>query len=42
VPALLKALHVEAAITIGDDDYDDLFIVIPQKDGRPVLVRLKY
>jgi broad specificity phosphatase PhoE len=42
VPALLKALHVDAAITIGEDDYDDLFIVIPQKDGRPGLVRLKY
>jgi broad specificity phosphatase PhoE len=42
IPALLKALHVEAAITIGDDQYDNLFIVVPQKEGRPVLLRLKY
>jgi broad specificity phosphatase PhoE len=42
VPALLKALHVDAAIAIADDEYDNLFIVVPGKDGRPVLVRLKY
>jgi broad specificity phosphatase PhoE len=46
VPALLNALHVDAAvaaaITIADTDYDNLFIVIPQKEGRPVLLRLKY
>jgi broad specificity phosphatase PhoE len=42
VPALLRALHVDATVTIGDNDYDNLFIVIPQKEGRPVLLRLKY
>ena len=42
VPALLRALHVDASITIADEDYDNLFIVVPQKDGRPVLLRLKY
>ena len=42
VPALLKALHVDAAISIADADYDNLFIVVPQKEGRPVLLRLKY
>ena len=42
VPALLTALGVEAAVTIGEDDYDNLFIVVPQKEGRPVLLRLKY
>jgi len=42
VPALLGALHVDASITIADDDYDNLFIVVPQKEGRPVLLRLKY
>ncbi len=42
VPALLRALHVDAAVAIGDNDYDNLFIVIPQKEGRPVLLRLKY
>jgi phosphohistidine phosphatase SixA len=42
VPALLKALHVDATITIADDEYDNLFIVVPEKEGRPVLLRLKY
>jgi broad specificity phosphatase PhoE len=42
VPALLRALHVSESVTVSDDDYDDLFIVVPQKDGRPVLLRLKY
>jgi broad specificity phosphatase PhoE len=42
LPALLRALKVDATITIADDDYDNLFIVVPQKDGRPVLLRLKY
>jgi broad specificity phosphatase PhoE len=42
VPALLRALHVDASIAIADDDYDNLFIVVPQKEGRPVLLRLKY
>ena len=42
VPALLGARQVEASITIADEDYDNLFIVVPQKEGRPVLLRLKY
>ena len=42
VPALLRTLQVDASIVIGDDDYDNLFIVVPQKEGRPVLLRLKY
>jgi hypothetical protein len=42
VPALLVALHVDTAVAIADSDYDNLFIVVPQKEGRPVLLRLKY
>ena len=42
VPAVVRALHVDAAITLTEDDYDNLFIIIPQKEGRPVLLRLKY
>jgi broad specificity phosphatase PhoE len=42
VPALLRVLGVDAAITIGDSDYDNLFIVVPRREGRPVLLRLKY
>ncbi len=42
LPALLHALHVEPPITIADDAYDNLFIVVLPRDGRPVLLRLKY
>jgi broad specificity phosphatase PhoE len=42
VPALLRDLHVDPAINISDDDYSNLFIVIPRKEERPVLLRLKY
>jgi len=42
VPALLRALHVDAVATIPDAEYDNLFIIFPQKEGRPVLLRLKY
>ena len=42
LPALLHALHVEPPITIADDEYDNLFIVVFPRDGRPVLLRLKY
>jgi hypothetical protein len=42
VPALLRALHVAETISVPDDEYDNLFIVFPQKEGRPVLLRLKY
>ena len=42
LPALLHALRVEPPITIADDEYDNLFIVVFPRDGRPVLLRLKY
>jgi broad specificity phosphatase PhoE len=42
LPALLHALHVEPPITIADDAYDNLFIVVFRQAGRPVLLRLKY
>ena len=42
LPALLHALHVEPPIAIADDAYDNLFIVVFQNDGRPLLLRLKY
>ena len=42
LPALLRALHVEPPITIADDAYDNLFIVVFRNDGRPLLLRLKY
>jgi broad specificity phosphatase PhoE len=42
VPDLLRALRVTTPITIGDDEYDNLFVVVPKKDASPVLLRLKY
>jgi broad specificity phosphatase PhoE len=41
VPALLRALGCVEPITIGPDEYDDLFVVIPR--GKPAtLIRLRY
>jgi phosphohistidine phosphatase SixA len=42
VPELLRALHVDTPITIADSDFANLFIVLPQKNARPTLLRLKY
>jgi broad specificity phosphatase PhoE len=42
VPELLRGLGVPTPVTIGDADFDNLFIVVPQKAGPPVLLRLKY
>ena len=42
VPDLLRALHVATPITIEDAEFDNLFIVVPQKDAPPLLLRLKY
>jgi broad specificity phosphatase PhoE len=42
VPELLRELRVAARVTIADTDYDNLFIVVPQKDAAPVLLRLKF
>jgi broad specificity phosphatase PhoE len=42
VPELLIALKVTTPVTIGDADYDNLFIVVPQKESAPILLRLKF
>jgi phosphohistidine phosphatase SixA len=42
VPDLLKKLGVKQPVTIGDDEYDSLFIVVRPTTGEPTLVRLKY
>jgi broad specificity phosphatase PhoE len=42
VPELLKKLGVAEPIAIGDNDYDDLFIVIRSGSGEVSLVKLKY
>jgi phosphohistidine phosphatase SixA len=42
VPQLLRALEIDAAVTINDADYDNLFIVVPVKASAPSLLRLKF
>lgn len=42
VPEILKALGAKKAITLGDNDYDRLFLLVPQKTGEPVLTTLTY
>jgi phosphohistidine phosphatase SixA len=42
LPGLIKALGVAGPVTIGDNDYDDLFLVIRGAAGKATLVRLKY
>jgi broad specificity phosphatase PhoE len=42
IPDLLKALGCPGAISIGSDEYDNLFVVVPKPDGTATLVRLRY
>jgi broad specificity phosphatase PhoE len=42
VPDLLKKLGVTDAVAIGDNDYDNLFVVVRNAAGKVTLVRLKY
>ena len=40
IPDLIKSLGIAAPITIADNDYDDLFVVI--RDEKPRLLKLHY
>jgi len=42
VPRILKLLGATENIQLGDNDYDNLFIVVPAASGPPTLLRLKY
>ncbi len=43
LPVLLRHLGYTAEVTIGRDDYDDLFVVVPSdKPGGPIVMRLQY
>jgi phosphohistidine phosphatase SixA len=41
IPDILKALGVAETVRIPDDEYDNLFLVIP-RDAAPQLLKLKY
>lgn len=42
VPELLKRLGVTTAISIGESEYDNLFVVVRATSGEPTLIRLRY
>jgi len=42
VPEVLRALGVAAPVTIGEAEYDNLFLVIPRPGGAPHFLRLRY
>lgn len=42
IPGILLRLGVTPAITIGDTDYDDLFITMLRKGSLPLFVQLSY
>ena len=42
LPDLMKKLGVTTEVKIGDDDFDDLFLVVRAASGEPTLIRLKY
>lgn len=41
LPALLRALGHRDPPTIGPDDYDHLFIIVPRADGPPTVLTLR-
>jgi broad specificity phosphatase PhoE len=42
LPRLLKALGYPVDITIGEKEYDSLFVIVPKKDSSPLVLRLRY
>jgi phosphohistidine phosphatase SixA len=42
VPEILRRLGVTAPVTIGETEYDNLFILIPQEGSGALFVRMKY
>ena len=42
LPDLLKRLGVTRGITIADNEYDNLFVVVRRGAGEPTLIRLRY
>ncbi|MGH9364719.1 MAG: SixA phosphatase family protein [Thermoanaerobaculia bacterium] len=42
VPDVLAAYGNKEPVRIGPDDYGDLFVLVPQTAGAPILLRLKF
>jgi broad specificity phosphatase PhoE len=42
VPALIKQFGHPELLTIADDEYDALFVLVPRGQGPPSLIRLRF
>lgn len=42
VPMILSALGHPEIVKLGSDEYDNLFVVVPQPSGPPTVLRLRY
>ena len=42
LPRLIKALGHSAEVTIQLNEYDNLFVLIPNNEGSPMVLRLRY
>jgi broad specificity phosphatase PhoE len=42
VPALLKMFGHRVDVTIGPNEYDNLFVLIPKETGAPTVLRMRY
>jgi broad specificity phosphatase PhoE len=42
VPDILAAYGAKEPVRIGPDDYGDLFVLVPQPSGPPVVIRLRF
>jgi broad specificity phosphatase PhoE len=42
IPDLLKALGCEEPVQIADEEYDNLFVIVPKPEGPPTLLRIHY
>ena len=42
VPALLTALGHSESVSIGSDEYDNLFIVVPREQDSPTVIRIRF
>lgn len=42
VPMILKGLGYAGDVKVEEEDFDNLFVLVPRAQGAPALVRLKY
>lgn len=42
VPTILQKLGHTASVVVNEDDYDNLFVLVPNASGKPTVVPLKF